>query len=147
MKKWIFITTCTVVVLLSTVNVYRVLGDWNTPFLSMLKLEQLAYGEGGNAGGEGGGSVNYCDIFIYNRGYMESWGFYEISSNIDAGAYITLPGGRRIRLGIDVRGGTTIRYPFCDFRQQFFSELLSEITCEWSYILFISIEYLKCFIC
>ena len=26
MKKWIFITTCTVVVLLSTVNVYRVLG-------------------------------------------------------------------------------------------------------------------------
>ena len=38
MKKWIFITTCTVVVLLSTVNVYRVLGDWNTPFLSMLKL-------------------------------------------------------------------------------------------------------------
>ena len=52
MKKWIFITTCTVVVLLSTVNVYRVLGDWNTPFLSMLKLEQLAYGEGGNAGGE-----------------------------------------------------------------------------------------------
>ena len=37
-------------VLLSTVNVYRVLGDWNTPFLSMLKLEQLAYGEGGNAG-------------------------------------------------------------------------------------------------
>lgn len=47
MKKWIFITTCTVVVLLSTVNVYRVLGDWNTPFLSMLKLEQLAYGEGG----------------------------------------------------------------------------------------------------
>ena len=64
MKKWIFITTCTVVVLLSTVNVYRVLGDWNTPFLSMLKLEQLAYGEGGNAGGEGGGSVNDCDIFI-----------------------------------------------------------------------------------
>ena len=58
MKKWIFITTCTVVVLLSTVNVYRVLGDWNTPFLSMLKLEQLAYGEGGNAGGEGGGSLN-----------------------------------------------------------------------------------------
>ena len=57
MKKLIFITTCTVVVLLSTVNVYRVLGDWNTPFLSMLKLEQLAYGEGGNAGGEGGGSV------------------------------------------------------------------------------------------
>ncbi len=52
MKKWIFITTCTVVVLLSTVNVYRVLGDWNTPFLSMLKLEQLAYGEGGNTGGE-----------------------------------------------------------------------------------------------
>ena len=100
MKKWIFITTCTVVVLLSTVNVYRVLGDWNTPFLSMLKLEQLAYGEGGNAGGEGG--------------YMEAWGFYEISSNIDAGAYITLPGGRRIRLGIDVRGGTTIRYPFCE---------------------------------
>ena len=39
---------------------------------------------------------------------------YEISSNIDAGAYITLPGGRRIRLGIDVRGGTTIRYPFCE---------------------------------
>ena len=98
MKKWIFITTCTVVVLLSTVNVYRVLGDWNTPFLSMLKLEQLAYGEGENAGGEGGGSVNDCDIFIYNRGYMEAWGFYEISSNIDAGAYITLPGGRRIRL-------------------------------------------------
>ena len=114
MKKWIFITTCTVVVLLSTVNVYRVLGDWNTPFLRMLKLEQLAYGEGGNAGGEGGGSVNDCDIFIYNRGYMEAWGFYEISSNIDAGAYITLPGGRRIRLGIDVRGGTTIRYPFCE---------------------------------
>ena len=84
MKKWIFITTCTVVVLLSTVNVYRVLGDWNTPFLSMLKLEQLAYGEGGNTGGEGGGSVNDCDIFIYNRGYMEAWGFYEISSNIDA---------------------------------------------------------------
>ena len=45
MKKWIFITTCTVVVLLSTVNVYRVLGDWNTPFLSMLKLEQLASGD------------------------------------------------------------------------------------------------------
>ena len=65
-------------------------------------------------GGEGGGSVNDCDIFIYNRGYMEAWGFYEISSNIDAGAYITLPGGRRIRLGIDVRGGTTIRYPFCE---------------------------------
>ncbi len=62
MKKWIFITTCTVVVLLSTVNVYRVLGDWNTPFLSMLKLEQLAYGEGGNAGGEGGGSENDCSI-------------------------------------------------------------------------------------
>ena len=106
MKKWIFITTCTVVVLLSTVNVYRVLGDWNTPFLSMLKLEQLAYGEGGNAGGEGGGSV-IEDIW-------KAWGFYEISSNIDAGAYITLPGGRRIRLGIDVRGGTTIRYPFCE---------------------------------
>ena len=118
MKKWIFITTCTVVVLLSTVNVYRVLGDWNTPFLSMLKLEQLAYGEGGNAGGEGGGSVNDCDIFIYNRGYMEAWGFYEISSNIDAGAYITLPGGRRIRLGIDVRGGTTIRYPFCEVSEK-----------------------------
>ena len=96
MKKWIFITTCTVVVLLSTVNVYRVLGDWNTPFLSMLKLEQLAYGEGGNAGGEGGGSVNDCDIFIYNRGYMEAWGFYEISSNIDAGAYITLPEGEYV---------------------------------------------------
>ena len=49
-------------VLLSTVNVYRVLGDWNTPFLSMLKLEQLAYGEGGNAGGEGEGSENDCSI-------------------------------------------------------------------------------------
>ena len=37
-----------------------------------------------------------------------------LRTNIDAGAYITLPGGRRIRLGIDVRGGTTIRYPFCE---------------------------------
>ena len=73
MKKWIFITTCTVVVLLSTVNVYRVLGDWNTPFLSMLKLEQLAYGEGGNAGGEGGGSVNavsYTHLFHFYRTYF-----------------------------------------------------------------------------
>ena len=41
MKIWIFITTCTGVVVLSTVNVYRGVGDWNTPFLSMLKLEQL----------------------------------------------------------------------------------------------------------
>ena len=102
MKKWIFITTCSVVVLLSSVNVYRVLGDWNTPFLSMLKLEQLAYGEGGNAGGEGGGSVNDCDIYIYNRGYMY------------AGAILTLPGVLCTRLLNYVRVRTTIRYPFCE---------------------------------
>ena len=81
MKKWIFITTCTVVVLLSTVNVYRVLGDWNTPFLSMLKLELLAYGEGWNTGGEGG-SGNDCDIFLYNRNYAEATERVKITFNI-----------------------------------------------------------------
>ena len=30
MKKWIFITTCTVGVLLSAVNVYNAQGAWNT---------------------------------------------------------------------------------------------------------------------
>ena len=91
MKKWIFITTCTVVVLLSTVNVYRVLGDWNTPFLSMLKLEQLAYGEGGNTGGEGG-SVNDCDIFLYNRNYAEATERVKITFNIKLQGYIEFAG-------------------------------------------------------
>ena len=96
MKKWIFITTCTVVVLLSTVNVYRVLGDWNTPFLSMLKLEQLAYGEGGNTGGEGG-SVNDCDIFLYNRNYAEATERVKITFNIKLQGYIEFAGKKQER--------------------------------------------------
>jgi len=32
MKKWIFITTCTVGVLLSAVNVYNAQGAWNTGY-------------------------------------------------------------------------------------------------------------------
>ncbi|WP_046404702.1 hypothetical protein [Odoribacter sp. N15.MGS-14] len=79
MKKWIFITTCTVVVLLSTVNVYRVLGDWNTPFLSMLKLEQLAYGEGGNTGGEGGGNPSQG---IYSKGYLDDYQSCKVSEKV-----------------------------------------------------------------
>ena len=113
MKKWIFITTCTVVVLLSTVNVYRVLGDWNTPFLSMLKLEQLAYGEGGNTGGAGGGSVNDCDIFKYNRNTMEAWVPMKVSPEVSAGGYITLPNGKRVQIGVSAGVSTTILYPDC----------------------------------
>lgn len=63
----------------------------NTPFLSMLKLEQLAYGEGGNTGGEGG-SVNDCDIFLYNRNYAEATERVKITFNIKLQGYIEFAG-------------------------------------------------------
>ncbi len=53
MKKFIFSATCIIVALMSTVNFCRIWEDGNTPLLSLLNLEQLAYGEGGNTGGEG----------------------------------------------------------------------------------------------
>ena len=112
MKKWIFITTCTVVVLLSTVNVYRVLGDWNTPFLSMLKLEQLAYGEGGNTGGEGG-SVNDCDIFLYNRNYAEATERVKITFNIKLQVYIEFA-GKKYTLSPGVSVDRVVVIPICE---------------------------------
>ena len=112
MKKWIFITTCTVVVLLSTVNVYRVLGDWNTPFLSMLKLEQLAYGEGGNTGGEGG-SVNDCDIFLYNRNYAEATERVKITFNIKLQGYIEFA-GKKYTLSPGVSVDRDVLIPICE---------------------------------
>ncbi|MFR3330417.1 MAG: hypothetical protein ACLTSL_09700 [Odoribacter splanchnicus] len=113
MKKLIFITTCVVVLLLSTLNFYRVWGDWNTPFLSMLKLEQLAYGEGGNTGGEGGSSVKDCSIFLYNRNTREAWVPMTISPEVSAGSYITLPNGKRVQIGVSAGVSTTILYPDC----------------------------------
>ena len=112
MKKWIFITTCTVVVLLSTVNVYRVLGDWNTPFLSMLKLEQMAYGEGGNTGGEGG-SVNDCDIFLYNRNYAEATERVKITFNIKLQGYIEFA-GKKYTLSPGVSVDRDVLIPICE---------------------------------
>ena len=105
MKKWIFITTCTVVVLLSTVNVYRVLGDWNTPFLSMLKLEQLAYGEGG--------SVNDCDIFLYNRNYAEATERVKITFNIKLQGYIEFA-GKKYTLSPGVSVDRDVLIPICE---------------------------------
>ena len=96
-------------VLLSTVNV---LGDWNTPFLSMLKLEQLAYGEGGNTGGEGG-SVNDCDIFLYNRNYAEATERVKITFNIKLQGYIEFA-GKKYTLSPGVSVDRDVLIPICE---------------------------------
>ena len=43
MKKWIFITTCTVVVLLSTVNVYRVKITFNIKLQGYIEFAGKKY--------------------------------------------------------------------------------------------------------
>ncbi|MFR5357343.1 MAG: hypothetical protein ACLTHQ_03380, partial [Odoribacter splanchnicus] len=90
----------------------RVLGDWNTPFLSMLKLEQLAYGEGGNTGGEGG-SVNDCDIFLYNRNYAEATERVKITFNIKLQGYIEFA-GKKYTLSPGVSVDRDVLIPICE---------------------------------
>ena len=52
-------------------------------------------------------------IVVYNRGCYEDWDFYKVTSKIEAGGSIVLPGGRRIFLGLGAEVNATIRYPIC----------------------------------
>lgn len=112
MKKWYLLQLVPLWFYCRQLNVYRVLGDWNTPFLSMLKLEQLAYGEGGNTGGEGG-SVNDCDIFLYNRNYAEATERVKITFNIKLQGYIEFA-GKKYTLSPGVSVDRDVLIPICE---------------------------------
>lgn len=74
--------------------------------LMLQNVEALTYGEGVETEAK-------CDILKYNRNMREAWINHTVKGQFEAGTYITLPNGKRIKLGISVNVSLPIQYPDC----------------------------------
>jgi hypothetical protein len=70
-------------------------------------------GGGGGGGSDNGGGVDQCDIFQYNRNYMEAWDPIELIVNVQGIATLTWRGVTYTIFKVGVGATVTVRAPIC----------------------------------
>lgn len=82
----------------------------NKSFISNIALTNIeALAQSNNNPGEG---VEICDIFKYNRNYMEKYELASVQESEDSKLYAEIS-GKRYSLGKDVKVGDVIGIPIC----------------------------------
>lgn len=79
---------------------------------ALAAIENLAGGES-SSGESTSNSVADCDVYVYNRGYMESYKDVQIDADAEAKGFIEVI-GRIVNLGASARIGGWVRIPYCE---------------------------------
>ena len=95
----------------ATLNVNKVMKANKTVDYSTTTL--TAMGQSTTIIGGENTSIQDCDIFTYNRGYMESWATIEVTASAKAAGFVEYM--REIfTIGAEARVGGYIRVPYCE---------------------------------